>query len=74
MLYMVGEIFLYGICFNRVYTESDHNNMTNFAYLFFTSSQKNINLLKTAIEGHDTALCCHTHNISIKYYLLNSDY
>ena len=29
-------------------------------YLFLTEFMKNIKLLKTEMEGHETALCCHT--------------
>ena len=28
---------------------------------FFLISDKNINLFKTEMEEHETALCCHTH-------------
>ena len=59
--YIVGKIFLFGIRFNIVYHELGHKNMKNVEYLFSQSSEKNISLLKTEMEGHETALCCHTH-------------
>ena len=62
MLYMVGKFFLYGISFNIVSNELGHKNMTNFEDLLFSQhSGKNINLLKTEMEWHQTTLCCHTH-------------
>ena len=60
MLYMIGKVFMYGISFSVVYNETGHKNMTNVEYLFSHSSGKNINLLKTKMEGHEPALCCHT--------------
>ena len=66
MLYMVGKIFLYGISFNRVYNELGHTNIYKFEYLLFHRVQeKNINILKTEMEEHETAQCHYTH-ISIK--------
>ena len=39
-----------------------HKNMKEFKYLFFSQhSEKNINLIKTEMEGHETALCYYTH-------------
>ena len=54
MLYVVGKIFLYGISFNIVY------NYETFLIAFLTVQEKKLNLFKTDMEGHETALCCHT--------------
>ena len=60
--YIVGKIFMYRISFNIVYNESAHKNMNISEYLFFHRVQeKNINILKTEMEGHEAAQCCHTH-------------
>ena len=40
MLYMVGKIFLYGICFNMVYNESGHKYMNNLESRFFREFRK----------------------------------
>ena len=62
MLYMVGKTCLYGICFNIVHNELGHKNMNIFEYLIFQRDQeKNINLFKTKMMGHETATFCHTH-------------
>ena len=66
MLHIVGNVFLYGISFNIKYNKLGHKNMTNFEHLLFTEFWKNINLLKTEMDGHEPALCCHTY-----IYLLN---
>ena len=61
MLYMVGKSVRYGIHFNIVYNESGHKNMNNFECFFFHRIQKKYQSFKTEMEGHETALCCHTH-------------
>ena len=62
MLYMVRKIFLYRISFNIVCNESGHENMTNFeCYFLLPSSEKNINLSKTEMEGDKSSVCCHTN-------------
>ena len=43
------------------YHKSCHKNMKPFGCLFSQSSRKNINLFKTEMEEHETALCRHTH-------------
>ena len=52
---------MYGISFNIVYNELGKENIKNVEYPFSQSSGKNINHLKTDLEGHETVLCCHTH-------------
>ena len=60
---MVRKIFVYGIRFNIVYNESGHQNMNNFEYLFFHRvKNKNTNLFKTEIEGHETNLHIYLSN------------
>ena len=61
MLYMVGNICLYGIRFNIVYSESGHKKLNILNTFFLQNPGKNINILKTEMEWHETALYCHTH-------------
>ena len=61
MVYMVGKVVLYGIGFDIVYNELGNTNTTTFEYLCFTEFRKNINILKTEMEGHKPALCCYTY-------------
>ena len=46
---------------NIVYNELAHENIKHLENHFFESSEKNINLLKTEMGMHDTALSCHIH-------------
>ena len=72
MLYIVGQVFLYGKSFNIIYNELGHKimNMKFFEYRFLLqSSIKNINHLKTEMEAHDPAMCCHTHIYLSNRYL-----
>ena len=44
-----------------MYSESGHKNMKRFKYLSFHRVQEKISTLLKQMEGHETALWCHTH-------------
>ena len=48
MLHMVGKIFLWGVCFAKVYNEQAHENMQNLEKTIFPPRvQKKISIILT---------------------------